>query len=130
MNLMMQQARDTAGQHDPFGPPGARILVVEAARLIPGSVLSDTSRPVIITRFASIDRVFLDRVGADIVAAPLFGAGFDILDLIQRLQKSAYQGRVVALTSRLPDVGVVERDIRAQSGALTVEVVQLPGTGL
>ena len=130
MNLMIQQAQDMAGQNDPFGPPGARILVVEAARLIPGHVLSDSSRSVIIARFASIDRMFLDRVGADIVAAPLFGAGFDILDQIQRLLKTAYQGRVVALTGRLPDAGVVEREIRAQSGPLTVEIVQVPGNGV
>lgn len=130
MNLMMQQARDIAGHHDPFGPPGARILVVEAARLIPGHVLSDTSRSVIIARFASIDRALLERVGTDIIAAPLFGAGFDILDLIQRLKSAAYRGHVVALTGRLPDVGVVEREIRAQCGSLTVEIVQMPQTGV
>jgi hypothetical protein len=126
MNLMTQQALDIARQDDPFGPPGARILVVEAARLIPGSVLSDTSRSVIVARFASIDRVFLDRIGADIVAAPLFGSGFDILDLIQRLKKSGYHGHVIAVSGRLPDVAVVEREIRAQCGSLTVAVLELP----
>jgi hypothetical protein len=126
MDVMTEQGQIPVGQPDAFGPPGTRLLVVEAARMVPGRVLSDPSRSVIIARFASIDRMFLDRVGADIVAAPLFGAVFDILDLIDRLLKGGYQGHVVALSGRLPDASVVERDIRGHAGLLTIEIVQVP----
>jgi hypothetical protein len=110
---------------DAFGPTGTRILAVEAARLLPSSLLSDRSRSVVVARIGGVDRMFLDRVTPDLVAAPLFAASFDILDLIALLVKSGYRGRVIALTGPLPNPRAVELEIRAMAGPVDFALVEL-----
>jgi hypothetical protein len=110
---------------DAFGPTGTRILAVEAARLLPGSLLSDRTRSIIVARIAGIDRQFIDRVAPDLVAAPLFAASFDILDLIDRLVKYGYRGRVIALTGLLPSPRAVEDEIRALVGPVDFALVEV-----
>ncbi len=115
---------DTPGA-DAFGPTGTRILAVEAARLLPSSLLSDRSRSVIVARIGGVDRMFLDRVTPDLIAAPLFAARFDILDLIARLVRCGYRGRVIALTGVLPNPRAVEDEIRALAGPVDFALVEV-----
>ena len=49
----------------------------------------------------------------EIVLSPLFGEGFDALDLALRLQELDYDGRYRAVAERLPDPGLIRREIRS-----------------
>lgn len=114
--------QDEAGLSRVLGPPGTRLLVIDAMRLLPGATLADRAGSVVVSRLPSIDRTFIDRVAPDIVVAPLFGASFDIIDLVTRLTESGYAGRVVALSGWLPDPETVAEEIRAGAGRMQVEV--------
>ncbi len=113
------------GPSEAFGPPGTRLLIVEAARLLPSALIEANARSVVITRLSSIDRQFIDRVAPDVIVAPLFGAGFDILDLVARLATTGFRGRVLAISGPLPDPAAVAGEIRSAAKGLRIDLIEL-----
>jgi hypothetical protein len=112
-------------ERDPrFGVPGDKLLVVEAIRILPVSVLADPDRPVSLARYRNIDRALLNRIMPDVIVAPLFGATFDVLDLLERLERLGFTGRLVAVTPPIPNAGVVLAEVRAHAKRIAVALVE------
>ena len=84
---------------DAFDTDGApmRVLAVGASPAAVDMIRSRTSAEVIDIPFASLTLALLAQWTPDAVVAPLVGAGFDIVDLGQRLEKLAFGGRLYAL---------------------------------
>lgn len=74
--------------------------------------MPDPGAALVLTRYATLDATLLARVMPDMVLAPLFGSGFDILDLAQRLTTLGYRGPLRALAPALPDPEAVAREVR------------------
>ncbi len=66
--------------------------------------------------FAEIDEItplFLTDKRPDIVLSSIFTPEFDALDLAQALSDAGFRGRYRALAPRLPNPGLIRREIRA-----------------
>jgi len=109
-----------------FGSAGDRVLVVEAIRMVPQAVMTDPYLSIVLAPFRAIDPGFIVRTAPQVVVAPLFGNGFDILDVCARLIRCSFRGRVVALSHPLPDREGVLREIRGESGRIEVDLIEIP----
>ncbi len=69
--------------------------------------------PVVMARFAMLDRRLLDSVAPDCVMCPLFGPGFDAIQVIEALDAMGYQGAICVVTDPLPAPDVVLRELQA-----------------
>ncbi|MCX7888188.1 MAG: hypothetical protein N2422_00470 [Rhodobacteraceae bacterium] len=109
-----------------FGRSGDRVLVIEAIRLIPQAVMTDPHLNIVLTPFRAVDPGFISRTAPQVVVAPLFGHGFDILDVCARLLRSNFRGRVIALSHPLPDPEGVLHEIRGDAGAIEIDLIEVP----
>ncbi|MFN4203478.1 MAG: hypothetical protein ACK4GM_10525 [Tabrizicola sp.] len=68
-----------------------------------------------------------DHLGdLDLIIAPLFGETLDAIELIGRLGRTAYRGRVLFMAEALPDPGMVLAELQAAARPyrMTVELRQ------
>jgi len=65
----------------------------------------------------------------DLVLSPLLAAGFDILDVADRLASMGFSERLRALTPPLPDPVAVAGEVRAQFGLLDFALIELATAG-
>jgi hypothetical protein len=112
--------------HDPPFAPDARVLAVNCARLLSPEILSAPSRNVTFASYVSLDRGFLDRVGPEIVVAPLFAEEFDVIDLIQKLEGLGYSGQITALAGPMPNRSGIEAEIARTCRTATFSLHLLP----
>lgn len=89
--------------------------------------MPDPGAALVLTRFATLDATLLARVMPDLVLAPLFGPGFDILDLAQRLTLLGYRGPLRALASALPDPEAVAREVRGHCLGIDFALILIAG---
>ncbi len=75
-------------------------------------------------RWAHLSAGLLEQVRPAAVAAPLFGPGFDAVELAARLQALGYRGGLWVLVPVLPDPAMVRREIAAAGAGLTVELLR------
>lgn len=87
-----------------------------------GKTLPDTAQLV----FAEIDEItdhFLEDVAPDIVLSSIFTPKFDALDLAQALRDAGYCGRYRALSPRLPNPGLIRREVREICANLDFDIL-------
>jgi hypothetical protein len=96
----------------------AVVLVVNGASLGP---VSDVMRAVMVS-FAQIDIKTLGDLLPELVILPLFGAGFDAIEALQRLERLGYRGLVIVRGPSLPNRAIVERELAAIVPMLTVRL--------
>ena len=74
----------------------------------------------------AIDAALLKSLKPGRVLCPLFTAEFDALLVATHLRKLDFAGTLVVVAPDLPNPRMVERELRNQSGGLTVKVVVKP----
>ena len=97
-------------------PAVGTILALDAADLahrLPGLSVGWT---VVAGRFVHLGAPLLRSVAPDVVAFPLFGPGYDALQVVERLGRLGYRGRMCCLTDPLPAPDMVRRELEAASG--------------
>lgn len=75
-------------------------------------------------RWAHLSAGLLEQVRPAAVAAPLFGPGFDAVELATWLQGAGYRGALWVLMPALPDPAMVRREIATAGPGLTVELLR------
>jgi hypothetical protein len=75
--------------------------------------------------YRSFCRTTPDLTNIDIVVSPLFGAGFDAFDVLERLRKLGFRAMLRVLAPRLPDRHLVSQELSktAADCGITVELV-------
>ncbi len=63
--------------------------------------------------FTSLSGAGLDLSDVDIVITPLFGPGFDAMDLIEKLGRAQFRGRLRVFSKTLPNREMVIAELRA-----------------
>lgn len=61
----------------------------------------------------------------DVVLSPLLAQDFDILDVVDRLVRIGFGGRLVAVTGSLPDAVAVQNEVRQQCAQFRFDLVEL-----
>ncbi|MFC2967450.1 hypothetical protein [Acidimangrovimonas pyrenivorans] len=77
-------------------------------------------------RFEDLDRAMIARIRPRLVLCPLFTLRFDVIDVLKRLDGLNWQGRVCALSRRLPNPAMVRAEIAAAVPGLPCDLVELP----
>jgi hypothetical protein len=63
--------------------------------------------------FAALSLGDADLSEIDLVIAPLFGEGFDAVDLIEDLGRAGFRGRLRISAPNLPNLGALSGELRA-----------------
>lgn len=128
--------RDNISGADPFAAgtgdlhpdrPGGRCLQVLALSCDSRLAMLGARHPqarLVHCRWAHLSAALLAQVQPAAVAAPLFGPGFDAVDLAARLQALGYRGAFWVLVPALPDPAMVRREIAAAGADLTVALLR------
>ncbi|WP_159458410.1 hypothetical protein [Roseisalinus antarcticus] len=74
--------------------------------------------------FDELDPPLLTRCAPQIVLSPLFGDGFDALDLALRLQTLAFSGLYRAIAENLPNVAIVRREISLAAPDIDFDILE------
>ena len=116
-----------AGDRDlPFS---GRIAVIDALGLLPARTLLSEDVDLVPLPFAGLTPDRLRRAEAQLVAAPLVGKGYDILDILALVRRAGHAGPVAALTRPVTLPGDMRITIREHAGDLPVYVVQVGAGG-
>jgi hypothetical protein len=110
-------------------PATGTILVLDTSdvpRRLPGL---PQGWSVIVGRFALLGEPLLHRVAPDVVAFPLFGPGYDALQVVERLGQLGYRGRMCCLTDPLPAPDMVRRELEAAGGGGRLWMVERQRAG-
>ena len=70
-----------------------------------------------------LDEALLDKLRPDQVITPLFGEGYDAVDVAEDLSLFGYCGQLVAISPRLPNPKIIEREMREYAYAMDFELV-------
>ena len=70
-----------------------------------------------------LDEDLLDKLRPDQVITPLFGEGYDAVDVAEDLSLFGYCGQLVAISPRLPNPKIIEREMREYAYAMNFELV-------
>ncbi|QYK40760.1 MAG: hypothetical protein KF887_15310 [Paracoccaceae bacterium] len=102
-------------------------LIVVQSPVIPARVLTIPRRNVVLLLpFAALTLSVVDRLRPPAVALGLFCPANDAAQVLARLARLGYRGRVLLLSPPLPDKGMVERELRGQFRSLRLWVAELP----
>lgn len=114
--------------------------------LLPTNAMTDHSRLLVIgncphtlghARSLAADRIEVPGLGGlfsaywsggappDIVMAPLLSGAFDIMDIIDRLLRFGFRGRLVAVASQLPNARAVRREVGAECQGFHFDLVEV-----
>lgn len=74
----------------------------------------------------SLTAELLDAFDPDLVLSPLFGGGFDVIDVAERLAALGFQGRYRVVTETMPDLAMIRKEVRAQAEGLDFDLLALP----
>lgn len=99
------------------------VLLVSAAELTRLCARGGTKRMTL--AYAELTPGMLERLRPRAVAFALLARGQDAFQVLGRLERLGYRGRVLALAPPLPARRMVERELRAQARGLRVRVVCL-----
>jgi len=82
-----------------------------------------------VVRFAELTADELEQSAPDVVLAPLVGADFDCFDLAALLVEAGFRGRFRAAAMRIPDPGLVRREVRSAFPELDFDLLVLDPAG-
>ncbi len=119
-----QTSADAGQQGSGSGP---RILAIDVTPSLLDRVREAMGGSCIVARYETLNLQFLAQVMPDTILAPLLGPDFDILDLIDRLDRIGYGGALRALTPELPDPGAVRAEVRSHAAGLDFDLIVISG---
>lgn len=110
------------------GPVRARILAVGD---LASALATDITRPedVVCLPFAEIDAAALARIRPEVVISLMVGPGFDCIDVAERLTEAGFRGTFRAVAPRVPDKGMVQREISDRFPGLDFDLVMVKTPG-
>lgn len=79
--------------------------------------------PVITMAVADISREALAPLTIDFAACPLMAEGTDAMLVIQALKAAGYRGTLTVIAPRLPNVGMVEAELRGVCPDIRVKII-------
>lgn len=111
----MGEGTDAALPPQALSPDRSRPVILAVGLLAPVPPLpGELAQAVIVhTGWGLFSAALLMRVLPDAVLGPLCGAGFDIIELAERLEGLGFGGTLLVATGPLPDHGLVQREIAA-----------------
>jgi hypothetical protein len=95
------------------------VLVIDGAR--PGALPAEATQ--VALRYAQVNAHAISRILPDLVVLPLFGAGFDAIEALARLERFGFRGDVIVRTPDLPNSDIVERELSAVAPTLRVRLM-------
>ena len=87
----------------------------------------DSSGRVSVVALDRLDNALLARMQPDLVLSPLVSSRFDCMDLAQFLSDAGYDGAYRAISPRLPQPGVVRRELWAMCPGLNFDLIEPEG---
>ena len=108
---------------DQIAPVPHRVLAIECPEAQQIGASLDPPALVLAIAYRQLSRALLELVAPDCVALPLFTAGFDAVQAIERLGLLGYRGRICAFAPDLPDPALVEAELTALTGGCPVSVI-------
>jgi hypothetical protein len=113
---------------DPAEVPGRPVLAIgrPVADPVPDPAFSAAlPSDVVWVPADAVDAALLARLDPRLVLCPLLGAGFDALQVAERLERLGWTGRLRVLAPALPAPAMVEAELAARAPGLTVDLVCL-----
>lgn len=101
---------------------GRRILVVDP----PQTLREVKGANITIVRLTTISRELIARLAPDVVLAPLFSPGHDILDLARVLDAAGYRGQLRAWCSPIPNIALVRAEVKQIWGERDFDILEVP----
>lgn len=96
-----------------------RLIVVAAPELEP---LGRRRNPPFAIPFDEITAALLDRARPSAIGFALFATRFDAFQVLDRLSRLGFRGRVLALAPPLPRRKLVERELRGQAPGQKIRI--------
>ena len=87
--------------------------------------LADKKRPVVALLPQDIALAGLDQIENALIGCLLLGGEVDALDILADLAAAGYRGAVVVIAPPLPDLAMVERELKRAARGMTVSLVVL-----
>lgn len=75
--------------------------------------------------FHALAPQLLMELRPEVVLSPLLAPDFDILDVVDRLVRIGFTGRLIAVAGCLPDSGAVQNEVRQQCAQFRFDLVEL-----
>ena len=124
-------SQSDANKSNPAGAGGSAvqdapcILTIGISPALLDRIRKTTDASFAHAEFAELDVQLIAQVMPDIVLAPLFGRGFDAVDLADRLTEMGYRGALHAVTAPLPDPEAVRREVKHHCGDIVFSLIEL-----
>ncbi len=94
------------------------VLIIAEAR--PGEFSPEVK--VFNMAFGQLNARKISEILPDLVIIPLFGAGFDAIEVLTQLERFGFRGDVLVRTPQLPNSRIVERELAAVVPNLSVRL--------
>lgn len=123
------QRRPDAGGSPARTDPGAlrTVLVIGRAddsTLAQAAILGGR---MVVMPLSALDAGLIARLDPETVIFPLIAAGFDALQVIDRLAALGYDGLACVMAPRLPNRRMVEAELRSHGPGLRIALLERPG---
>jgi hypothetical protein len=105
----------------------ASVLVVGRADDAALAQAAGLGAPVFVAPISELDADLLARLRPGWVVFPLMAPGFDAPGVIETLDALGYSGRACVLAPRLPNLRMVEIELRSMAPTLHLVLVELAG---
>ena len=112
--------------NDLTGTTGFRTLLVGIQQADVVIVQKIFFGPLIAAEFQALCASKLAETSPDIIVAPLWAHGFDIIDVAAVLKSLRYRGLLCALTDRLPNSAAVLTELRTSCKGIDIKLLVRP----
>ncbi|MBS0565278.1 MAG: hypothetical protein JSR87_12640 [Proteobacteria bacterium] len=102
-----------------------RVLILGPADL--EAAHGDGAQAARIADLGGLTAAAMAAIRPDMVVAPLLDPGFDILDVLGRLDHFGFRGRLCAVSPPLPDPAAVTSEVRGQCRGIDFSLITRPG---
>lgn len=105
---------------------GFRTLLIGIQRADLTIVQKTFTGPLIAAEFQKLGANQLAEINPDIVVAPLWAQGFDIIDVAALLKPLRYRGLLCALMDKLPNPAAVLTELRTSCKGIDIKLLVRP----
>jgi hypothetical protein len=102
-----------------------KIILIAGAAVGPWPDLPQNAQAVVVS-YAHLTLHLIKNILPDVIVLPLFGAGFDAMDVIIRLASMGYSGRVLVTGPALPRPALILRELAAFGPGMIITLISPP----